>query len=207
MPSLDLTTSFGATIVPTQKRSYDELTLPSRTFDTPSITPQISREDLTPVSTERRIPPHSPFYQHECDSFERGHSRSTSKVNVPIEEKDLEAGRVSLAPHDGLQPFTSKLSIECSKQDKMWPSKQELIQDQKSEKRKQRNQKLCGGCGPVVEFWERKTKKQKLCMKIAFALFVVGVIIAIALGISVAVNGTVYVSDGHMKQLPDPDND
>lgn len=86
----------------------------------------------------------------------------------------------------------------------MWPSKQTLIQSRKAEKKKRRDGKMCGGCGPVRDFWARFTKQQKLLIKIAFALFMIGVVVAIAVGITVAVNGTVYVSDGHTESIPEP---
>jgi hypothetical protein len=86
----------------------------------------------------------------------------------------------------------------------MWPSKQTLVQTRQAEKKKRRDQQCCGGCGPVRDFWARFTKRQKLFLKIALALFLLGVVVAIAVGITVAVNGTVYVSQGHQEQIPEP---
>ena len=127
---------------------------------------------------------------------------------MPVNEKDLEAGvRAPLSPAMDNEPFASKVSVDCNQECKMWPSKQTLMQSKKEEKKKKRDTKLCGGCGPVVEFWDRFSKKQKLLLKILLALLVVGCAVAIAVGISAAVNGTVYVSEGHTKQIPDPDND
>ena len=192
---------FGATIVPTFQKHADETSLPAPSFNSPSLTPAASREDF---ASERRVPPSSPFYQHPQDSFDRGPSRNTSKSNLPVNEKDVEAGPNTPLTPGG--PFTSKLSVECSKEDcKMWPSRQTLMESKKAEKKQSRDRKMCGGCWPVVEFWGRFTKKQKLAFKIVLAFFLIGVVVAIAVGITVAVNGTVYVGDGQQQHIPDAD--
>jgi hypothetical protein len=205
MASNNAPTTFGAVIVPTaQKNANNEITPPPPVIDSPALTPAVSREDLTPEFSDRRIPPHSPFYQHPPASFERAHSRQNSKDIGVVNEKDLESGlRTPLAPHTE-NPFAGKVSVDCNKECRMWPSKQTLIQSRKAEKRRKRDQKCCGGCGPVVDFWARFTKRQKLFIKIALVVFVLGVIAAIAVGISIAVNGTVYVSNGQTESIPNP---
>ncbi len=85
----------------------------------------------------------------------------------------------------------------------MWPSKQTLMESRKEEKRRKR-EGLTKTCGPLVDFWGRQTKRQKLMIKILFGLFLVGVIVAIAVGITIAVNGTVYVSEGKSAKIPNP---
>lgn len=197
------TTPFGATIVPTPSRrpgnSLDLTTPIPRILDSPALTPAVSHEDLQLEHAERRVSPHSPFYQHPCDSFERGHSRNNSKTNVPITEKDLEGGmRTPLTPDNPNNAFMSKVSVDCNKECRMWPSKQTLMQSKLAEKKKQRDGKLCG---PVVHFWAQRTKRQKLITKIVLAFFLIGVVVAIAVGISVAVNGTVYSGEGHNADL------
>lgn len=204
MASNNQSTTFGATIVPQEQRPLeDDLTLPQRVLDTPNLTPAASREDLTPSVSERRIPPHSPFYTHQPDSLDRVHTRTSSKANVAVNEKDLEAGVRTPLAADAEQPFTGKVSVDCNKECTMWPSKQTLMQSRKSEKKKRRDQRMLG-CGPVRDFWAKFTKRQRLYIKIAMALFFIAVIVAIAVGITVAVNGTVYVSDGHQEQIPEP---
>lgn len=121
-----------------------------------------------------------------------------------VNEKDLEAGARTPLHRDTDHPFAAKQSVDCNKECRMWPSKQTLIQSRKAEKKKRRDGKLCGGCGPVRDFWARFTSRQKLFIKIALALFMLGVVVAIAVGITLAVNGTVYVSDGHNESIPDP---
>lgn len=88
----------------------------------------------------------------------------------------------------------------------MWPSKQTLMEKQKAEKKRRRDMKHCGGCGPVVEFWARFNKKQKLIIKIVMALLLLGAMIGIGVGISIAVNGTVYAGDDRSAQIPDPNS-
>lgn len=206
MASNNASTTFGATIVPTPaKKSTDEITLPAPVLDSPVLTPAVSREDLTPTSSEPRIPIHSPFYTHPPASFERAHSRQNSKDIGAVNEKDLEAGvRTPLAP-DSDHPFASKVSVDCNKECRMWPSKQTLIQSRKAEKKKRRNGKLCS-CGPARDLWSKFTKRQKLYIKIGLILLVLGIVAAIAVGVSIAVNGTVYVSNGQNANIPNPGN-
>ena len=198
-------TTFGATIVPTPaKQSADGITLPPPVLDSPVLTPAVSREDLSTEFPARRVPIHSPFYQHPPASFERVHSRQNSKDGPSATEKDLEPGVQTPLAGDSDHPFASKVSVDCSKECRMWPSKQTLIQSRKEGKKKRMNGKFCGGCAPVRDFWARFTARQRLYIKIALALFFVGVVVAIAVGITVAVNGTVYVSDGHTEAIPEP---
>jgi hypothetical protein len=191
-------TTFGASIVPTTIQTDNPR--PSATLDSPALTPAASHDDIAnEYSEQRRVPPHSPFYNHPPSSDNP--IDSNSRTHVAANEKDLEAGAAtSLAE----QPFTSKVSIDCNKECKMWPSKQTLIQTRKAEKRKKRESKIFGGCGPMIEWWGKHSKRQKLIMKLLLALFMVGVVVAIAVGITVAVNGTVYVSEGHQAAIPDP---
>lgn len=195
------TTPFGATIVPAPTQDTLDLTLPPAISDSPSLTPAGSREDLADVyKDQRRVPPHSPFYQHPTDSLDRVHSRQNSK-NINSSEKDLEAG---LAIHQtDTAPFSSKVSLDCNKECKMWPSKQTLMEKKKAEKKKQRDGKVCA---PVVEFWESKTARQRLIIKVVSTLLVLGVVVAIAVGITIAVKGTVYVTDNRTAKIPNPEN-
>lgn len=205
MASTNRATTFGATIVPRSTNNSLDLTLPPAISNSPSLTPAVSREDLEAEFSERRVPAHSPFYQHPPASFERGHSRQNSKVDIPLDEKDLEAG--VRTPLSAEAPFASKVSVDCTKECRMWPSKQTLMQSKMAEKKQKRDTKWCGGCGPVVDFWARFTKRQKLFIKIALALFLIGVVVAIAVGISIAVHGTVYAGAGQTHKIPNPDSD
>lgn len=207
MASGNASTTFGATILPAAEKKAkadDEISLPPPIHSSPALTPAASREDLTPEFSERRVPPHSPFYHHSPDSFEPTHSRQTSKVHVALNEKDLEAGIRTPLTAGGEHPFAGKVSVDCNKECRMWPSKQTLVQTRQAEKKKKRQQQCCGGCGPVRDVWERFTKRQKLFLKIALVLFVLGAIAAIAVGITVAVNGTVYTGSGQQATIPDP---
>ena len=190
-------TTFGATIVSNPLQAIDIID-PPPTLDSPAITPASSREDLRhTVYSNQRAPSHSPLHKQEpyLTTIEPAVSRQTTRTDASVNEKDVEAG-----PTSPLNPFTSKVSVDCTKESNMWPSKQTLMQSREAEKKRKRENKLCG---PVLEFWARFSKRQKLSIKIAFAFLLVGLVVVIGVCISIAVNGTVYVSDAHSKEIPE----
>ncbi|KAI7080676.1 hypothetical protein KC327_g3 [Hortaea werneckii] len=181
--------TFGATIVPTSpdplRPSQDDILRPPQMLDSPVLTPSTSHEDMAPAYSEKPIiPPHSPFYQHPPASFERVHSRQTSKNHLGVYEKDLESGNGgnSLAtpltmPADDENPFTSKISIDANKECRMWPSRQTLTQQRAAQKTKRRAARGWAGCAPLREWWTtRFTKRQRLWIRIAIALVLVVII-------------------------------
>ncbi|KAI7681905.1 hypothetical protein KC322_g14100 [Hortaea werneckii] len=200
--------TFGATIVPTSpdplRPSHDDILRPPQMLDSPVLTPSTSHEDMTPAYSEKPIPPHSPFYQHPPASFERIHSRQTSKNHLGVYEKDLESGvgggesNPNLAtpltiPADDENPFTSKISIDANKECRMWPSRQTLTQQRAAQKTKRRAARGWAGCAPLREWWTKRfTKRQRWWIRIAIAVVVVGVMVAIGVGISKAVHGSYY---------------
>ena len=197
-------TTFGAVIVPTltQEHQPEDALLPSATLESPALTPAPSNEDMGSGDAAKPIPPYSPFYQHPPASFERVESNrqlSTAKLPTAL-EKDLErgipGGLSPLSAMDDENPFTGKRSIEHSKECKMWPSKQTLMQERAAEKEKKRRLKGFTPLAPLRSRWARLDKKQKLVAKILIALIIVGAIVGIAVGISVAVHGTYYSNDG-----------
>jgi hypothetical protein len=189
-------TTFGATIV-SNTQSRDELCAPS-TLDSPALTPAVSRADLSARYQDKStLPVTSPFYQHPPASFERAHSRQTSKENVTAFEKDIESGNLTpLSAKDDENPFTNKISVEINKECKMWPSKQTLMQQRKSEKKQKRERKGCTGCAPLRNRWEKFDKRQRLLIKIAIALLIIGILVAIGVGISKAVGGSYWARNG-----------
>ncbi len=201
MASSDQTT-FGASIVPAEQRSSYRATPAVHTFDSPTLTPAASHDDMKASIDTNRNGSSLPFNQQQPIQPQPAYSHHPSRTSFTT-EKDLEAG-TALVP-DEENPFRSKVSVDCSKECSKWPSKQTLLQVKEEEKKAKRDQKFCGGCGPVIELWGRLTPKQKLLAKILIALFVVGVAVAIGVGISVAVNGPVYSAPGHTQQIPDSD--
>lgn len=197
-------TTFGASIVPspaTANNASPQIPM----LDSPALTPAASREGLDEeYSEQRHVPSHSPFYNNQVPAqLAPAHSRQNSKEHaLVVNEKDLEAGVATpLSSAQDDNPFTSKVSVDCNKECNMWPSKQTLMQKKLAEKKKRRDGKFCRGCGPVVEFWGRLSKKQRLLVQLGIALFVVGAAVAIGVGISVAVHGT-YFSGHGQKHIP-----
>lgn len=203
MPASE-TTAFGASIVPVADRELPQQSQPA--LDSPTLTPAVSREDITAsyLVNEQSIPPQSPFCEQPPTSSERVHTRQASKLNgVPSTsfEKDIESGDATpLSPNGEENPFTHKISIDCSKECKMWPSKQTLMEQKQAEKKRRRELRGCAGCGPLKNWWSRFDKRQRLFIKIAIAFFVVGVLVAIGVGISKAVNGTYWANNNGDQQ-------
>lgn len=150
---------------------------------------------------DKPVPPHSPFYQHPPASFERAPSRQASKTNLAVFEKDLESGNATPLSLEDANPFTKSITVDQNQECKMWPSKQTLMQTKMADKKKKRATGSCAGLGPVRDFWNTLDKRQKLFIKIAVALFLVGVAVAIGVGISKAVHGGVYSGEGSSKQI------
>ncbi|KAK3116578.1 hypothetical protein LTR53_002946 [Teratosphaeriaceae sp. CCFEE 6253] len=192
-------TTFGASIHPSSPYQHDAL-LPPRHLDSPVLTPATSHDDIGSEYHDRPAPPHSPFYTHPPASFERIHSRQNSKTGI-VYEKDLEGAHNTLTPLAGggsndANPFTSKVSVEHSKECAMWPSKQTLLQEKAAERQRRHSRKGPVGCAPAREKWARMSRKQKLGMKLVLAFVIVGAVVGIAVGISVAVHGTYYSRHG-----------
>lgn len=194
--------TFGASIVPTSQQPAENVLRPPPASESPALTPMASREDMPSDHLVKPVPPHSPFHQHPPASFEKVHSRQASKTNVATYEKDLESGNATpLTGVNDENPFTSKISVDCNKECKMWPSRQTIIQSKMAEKRRRRDRKCCAGCGPVRDFWAQFDKRQKLLIKLAIGLFLVGIIVAIGVGISKAVHGTYYSQNGSQQEV------
>lgn len=195
-------TTFGASIVKPTQQGSENNARPTATLDSPVLTPAVSHEDLN--DSNKGTQPHTPFYQQTLTPPQPAHSKQGNQSREAISEKDIEAGPTTpLSRGDEDEPFTSKVSLDRNKECKMWPSRQTLIQERKAERKRKRDQKFCGGCGPVRDFWGRFTKRQKLIFKIVLALIIIGLAVAIAVSITVAVNGTVYVSEDKSQQIPE----
>lgn len=191
--------TFGATIVPNPRADAEPTHTPRTLIDSPALTPTISREGLVDHHGEKPIPPHSPFYTHPPSSNEvvrmtRSATRSQSHF-----EKDVESGvETPLSHSDGYSPFSKSLAVESQTECTMWPSKQTLKQQKQATKLGKRNQRMFA---PVLNAWGDCTKRQRLIIKIAIALFVIGAAVGLGVGISVAVKGAYYTSDGQSQQV------
>lgn len=144
----------------------------------------------------------SPFYTHPPASHEVIPS-ATKKSHLNVYEKDLEAGNdAPLTPSsDDEHPFSKSLAIDHSKECTMWPSKQTLKEKYQAEKQKRRQNKGIKALNPVRERWTALSSRNKLISKIVFALFIIGVAVALGVGISTAVKGTYYAGSGSNKGI------
>ncbi|CZT18113.1 uncharacterized protein RCC_03953 [Ramularia collo-cygni] len=200
-------TTFGATIVPNPHTADRErIHAPSTLLDSPALTPAASHDDMVDYLGEKPIPPHSPFYTHPPSSNEvvrMTKSAATSRTHL---EKDLENGPDTPLSHtDGFGPFSKNLAVQSQTECTMWPSKQTLKQQQQANKLGKRNKRACA---PVLNTWSGFTKRQRLFIKIAIALFVLGAAVGLGVGISVAVKGAYFTGDGKSQQvgvIPDQD--
>ncbi|KAF7174374.1 hypothetical protein CNMCM5623_007021 [Aspergillus felis] len=111
--------------------------------------------------------PYSPFYRHATTSFALEQSRSqTKKPNCSVDAMhDLES-----APSQ--TPYKQSMDVPGCRTSKLWTKKR----------------KRCG-C------MQSLTRKQRVAVKAAIAVVTLGSMVAIALGITVAVGGGVWKSD------------
>lgn len=197
--------TFGATVVPATAQKMPAALQPPM-LESPALTPVASRDGAyTDVDMPKAATPQSPFYQHPPASFERVHSRPQSKQAAEPFEKDLEAGNITpLSGSFDENPFASKISLERNKECKMWPSRQTLMQAKQADKHKKRTRQGCTGCAPLRAKWEAYNKRQRLTIKICIALLLIGIIVAIAVGVTKAVNGSVYDEHGNHPIGSDP---
>ncbi|WPH01149.1 Hypothetical protein R9X50_00398400 [Acrodontium crateriforme] len=196
--STDEKITFGATVVPATAPMKPAALQPP-TLESPALTPVASRDGAySEVDMPTAATPQSPFYQHPPASFERVQSRPQSKQMLEPFEKDLEAGNITpLSSTSDENPFASKISLERNKECKMWPSRQTLMQAKQADKHKKRTNRGCTGCAPIRAKWEAYSKCQRLMIKMCIALLVIGVVVAIAVGVTKAVNGSVYDEHGN----------
>lgn len=195
------TTTFGATIVPSSSDHTETL---RPLTDSPSLTPAVSRDPSQADFYDQAVPIQSPFYQHPPASHEAvaTHGGRNSKLNVAVFEKDIESCNATpLTPSDEQNPFTRNHCVQNNKEDTMWPSKLTLKQKKKAEKQTKREKKGCRGCAPLRNRWSQMSKRNRLLTQIAIAIFVIGVAVALGVGISSAVKGTYYVSEGTSKTV------
>ena len=196
-------TGFGASVVPMQQRTHEDGQLQAPQLpDSPALTPAGSHEDMSREYMEKPVPPHSPFYQHPPASSERVSGRQNSKVGAEAYEKDLESGH--LTPFNAAEdtnPFTSKISVDHNQECKMWPSRQTLMRQKTQEKTKQRQLKGFAVLAPLRERWAAFDKRQQLYIKIAIAFLLVGIAVALGVGISKAVHGTYYGKNGKQETV------
>ena len=177
--TLDEKPIIGASIVrlepPTQpslenKPSFDTLS-PCST----DLAEAPTKDDYDPTSNH----PFSAFYSHPTTRTSFQQARSQSKIHLDVYQQDVESGsRITQ---------TEKLSDgrlhHRKEDDNVWPCAEQL-------RKKQEQARLGNGraCNPL----RRLTKKQKTAVHILIALFLIGAITGLGVGISKAVGGGVF---------------
>ena len=148
--------------------------------------------------------PFSAFYSHpdlrrSLDGSRSNLGKDASKTNLNINIKDLEAqtplsNATSRTQMSGKSP---KVSVDGRvKECTVWPSKTTLREKALLAKKH----------GPIKTRWNRLSKKQRLWIKILIAMLIIGAAVGIGVGITKAVGGGVFASQGNSKQIPDVNN-
>ncbi|KAI9683342.1 MAG: hypothetical protein M1829_005412 [Trizodia sp. TS-e1964] len=126
----------------------------------------------SPPSPTQAPTPLSPFYTYAPTRHSLDVRKSSSKPSLYI---DIEAAPSS----------TPSLEFTQSKECAMWPGKQAIVAKQKSALRR-------GGCHPLA----RLGRRTKLGVKILIALLIVSAAVGIGVGVTKAVGGGVWRSEG-----------
>lgn len=188
--------TFGATIEPTHDEQGNHL-LASNVFDTP--------KNLSPIIAKDEKSAMTPFYNQPSAQASQ-QTMPSLKSPVMVYETDLEAARatnsrlnLSLARSNasGYRSSFDTRPKECA----MWPTKQTIREQARAEKAKKLSRRACG-CGQVTLAWNNLDKRQRLWYKIALALFLVAIAVALGVGITKAVGGGVWASNGQQKTIP-----
>ena len=177
--SLDEKPVIGATVVNLKPPTKPALETKS-SFDTISpcstnLAEEPKKEDYDPTSHH----PFSAFYSHPTTRTSLEQARSQSKIHLAVYQHDLESGsritQTETLPEGHL--------YHHKEDDKVWPCAEQL--------RKKQEEARLGhhrGCNP----FRRLSKKQKIVVHIIIALFLIGAITGLGIGISKAVGGGVF---------------
>lgn len=116
----------------------------------------------------------SPFYLYNHDSPRPSADLRGGKLSLNVTERDLELGEIT--------PSVTQEKITAQKPKKskfkFWEREQRCLTK------------------PKKQWWlQRLPKKQRIAVKLAFALVIIGTMIGIALGIASALHSSVYGSD------------
>jgi len=148
--------------------------------DTPNLTPSVTRHD--------NGHPFSPFYSHSKTRLSIEAEKSESKVNLShVYESDPEACLMDSKNNILYSTRTNRSTNDCT----VWPGQRALKQQRKALKRQH-------GCGP----WRRLNKNTRVWLKVLIGLVIIGVAVAVGLGISKAVGGGVWKSSVNTNAPP-----
>ena len=127
------------------------------------------------------VHPFSPFYSHPTTRTSLEQRKSESKVNIAIYQHDLESG--SRIAHSTDIP---KIKKECT----VWPGTSQ-------------KKTLCCQSGSRWNPLRNLSKRQKLLVKILFALFVVGAAVGLGIGIAKATGTGVWKNANSQSPIGD----
>ncbi|KAF2099184.1 hypothetical protein NA57DRAFT_56799 [Rhizodiscina lignyota] len=189
-----------STIIERDSKASSTMMVPSIHSSRPSTAGTNTNSPISPKTDYDPANPFSAFYEHPPARRSAEQLRSTlaqgAKDGTLVTEADVEAQLPPLSQQS--TPAGQKPSVEVTKECQMWPSQKTLKAQRQEAKKKERMCKMCN-C------WGRLNKKQKILVQIVIALLVCGAAVGLGVGISKAVGGGVWASQGQTKSIGDQD--
>ncbi|KAK5948689.1 hypothetical protein OHC33_010292 [Knufia fluminis] len=144
-----------------------------RPFNQDSLQKQDNEdEEFDPCQNAQKF---SPFYTYNHDS-PRTSQDLRPKQSIHVDVRDLELGDIT--PSVTQEKFNAQAKSRRKLNLKFWEKRQECLTK------------------PKKQFWlKRLPKKQRVAIRVAFALLIVGAMIGIAVGIAAALHSGVYGTD------------
>ncbi|MCJ1375343.1 hypothetical protein MMC20_006578 [Loxospora ochrophaea] len=186
--SLDEKQVVGAQVVPlstpTTERPHLNLVSPSTShLGTPC--PLSASQCTTPMDEYDPTSPHpfSAFYSHPTTRTSFEQAKCESKTQIRLYEHDIESAS-RIRPSTEVPPAHARAK-PCT----VWPNRCQLNQD---------NSKAKGGrCVPLKNL----SKKQRNWLKVLLAAIIIGAVVGLGIGISLAVGGGVWKSSTQQTQI------
>lgn len=180
-------TTAGATVVPILDTT---VTKPENVKTSPALSRSTTREAEDDFDPSFLAKPCSPFYKHPSIRSSQDASRSNSRINLSRlsmtgnEAVDLETGLATRSTND--------------------VTKSGAVLTMTTTTRSKPGFKLKSRSNGGWKCLRGLTKKQRFTVKVCIAVFAVGCMVAIALGISKAVGGGVWKSSGQTASIGSP---
>lgn len=187
-------TIFGATVEPVSEptpSAMESFTLPDAIDTSTQLTPSRSPSPPAAAVAIHSITKKPYLSVYETD-LEAGSTltRSTSHLSQTLEPPSYPTYNVSSFASSAVSINT--YTKECT----MWPSKATLTEKARADKARRCSAKAVRGCGPVYRAWVGLSWTQRTWCKVLFALAVVALAVGLGVGITRAVDGGFWFSDG-----------